>query len=114
MISESEQVSCVDEMVAEQEVFLSAAIQAKMCWTAFSAGGLAGAGVVQGVVVPIGNGLVLASIFSGALMRRRDRGWVAGDLGPPSKQDRFELVIEPRVLASGENCLPEPDSASPT
>ena len=36
------------------------------------------------------------------------------DVGPPSEQDRFGVVIEPRPLRAGEKCSREPDSASST
>ena len=78
------------------------AILAKRCRTAFSA--RAGAEVVQGVVVSVGNGFRLAGIFAECtLSQRRDRGWVAGR----PLASRTSLEIEPRVLASGEKRLPE-------
>ena len=58
------------------------------------------------MVVPIGNGFGLAGIFSGVLYRGvAIEDGLQVDPGPPSKQDRFEFVIEPRVLASGREVL---------
>jgi hypothetical protein len=89
-------VSCVDETVAEQEIIGLLCGDVPVCGhpsneapdRVFGGEVLrhAGTRVVQGVVISIGNGFGLAGVFSG--------------------------VFEPRVLASGERCLPEPDSAS--
>ena len=66
----------------------------------------AGTRVIQGVVISIGNGFGLAGIFSGVLYRGVViEDGLQVDLGPPSKQDRFEFVIEPRVLASARKVL---------
>ena len=65
-----------------------------------------GAGVVQGVVVPIGNGFGLAGVFVDVLNPRvAIEGGLQVDLGPPSKQDRLESEIDPRVLASRRGVL---------
>ena len=99
-------------MVAEQEVNdllcgdVSVAIQAKRRRTTFTAGrsrDIAGTKVVQGEAVPVGNGLGFAHAFANVLdcgVAIEDR--LPVDVGPPSEQDRFGVMIEPRSLRAGE------------
>ena len=91
----SEQVSCVDEMAAKQEVKGFLCEDAPVCGHHRIFGGKvlrhAGAGVVQRVVVSTENGFGLAGVFADVL----DRGvaikdGLQVDVGPPSQQDPLE------------------------
>jgi hypothetical protein len=71
--------------------------------------------VIQSKVVSARNGFGLAGIFTDVL----DRGvgtenGLQFDVSPQLQQGRFGVVIEPGVVASGEKCIPESDSASST